>query len=227
MWWVRADVRPMTADGVRATKGRHAFHRTRVGVLSCVLLFQTACTGDGSSGSSSSPSTAAGPTATATTPSDDVPEAAETEPASCPSEPLRSWSLSGIATRGLAAYGTLEDLAVTRTGTATLAWTDSVDSGEIHTMDDPAAPGDPQSPAGPPDPQHREVFDALVTTSWMSMQRARKRCSGSRTSAVREPDRLRSRSSSTSRSRTGARVPRGPVRRRCSAPGTSAVVSWR
>ena len=52
-------------------------------------------------------------------------------------------------------------MAVSQSGTATVAWTASVDSGEVRTMDVPDAPGDPQSPAGPPDPQHREVFDVF------------------------------------------------------------------
>ncbi|RYU13945.1 hypothetical protein [Nocardioides iriomotensis] len=52
-------------------------------------------------------------------------------------------------------------------------------------MDVPAAPGDPQSPAGPPDPQHREVFDVFgdgvlgvdatdaQTLLWLSDERGR------------------------------------------------------
>ena len=83
------------------------------------------------------------------------------EPAPCPSQPLRSWLLGAITTRRLVAHGTLEDVAVSQTGTATVAWTASVDSGEVRTMDVPDTPGDPQSPAGPPDPQHREVFDVF------------------------------------------------------------------
>ena len=141
-------------------KARHNFHRTHVGVLSCVLLLQAACTTEGSSDSSGAPPTDAVPTATATTTSD-FGEAVDTEPARCPSEPLPSWVVGEIGTRRLVAHGDLGDVAVSRTGTAIIAWTASVDSGEVRTMDDPAAPGDPRSPAGPPDPQHREVFNAF------------------------------------------------------------------
>jgi hypothetical protein len=55
-------------------------------------------------------------------------------------------------------YGTLDDVFVSRTGTATVAWTVSLDAGEIRTLDVPPGPGDPQSPAGPPDPEHRQGF---------------------------------------------------------------------
>ena len=139
-------------------KARHSY-RTQVGVLTCVLLLVAACTTDGSSDSSGAPPTDAGPTATATATSD-AREAADT-PAPCPSEPLRSWAVGALETRRLVARGDLGDVAVRRTGTATIAWTASVDSGEVRTLDDPAAPGDPQSPAGPPDPQHRELLDAF------------------------------------------------------------------
>jgi len=148
------------AEGVRAMSTRHASHRARVAALSCVLLLHAACTADEPSGSSSASADAdAVPEATGRV--TDPGEAGDAVPASCPSETLRSWSLGAITTRRLVAYGTLEDVAVSRTGRATVAWTVSVDSGEVRTMDVPAAPGDPQSPAGPPDPQHREVFDVF------------------------------------------------------------------
>ena len=155
----------------------HALHRIRVGALACVLLLQAACVADGSSGSSSASLTeTAQPTQTATLGSD-VPEEVATEPALCASEG-RSWTVGAIATRRLVAYSQLGGVVVSRTGTATVAWTASVDSGEVRTMDDPATPGDPRSPAGPPDPKHRESVSDLgidaadvQTLLWLSDER--------------------------------------------------------
>ena len=100
------------------------------------------------------------------------------EPATCPSEPLRSWAVGEIATRRLAARVALGDVAVGRTGRATIAPSIDVDWGEIRTMDDPPAPDDPQSPAGPPDPQRRESWGSLgedaagvQTLLWLSDER--------------------------------------------------------
>jgi hypothetical protein len=94
--------------------------------------------------------------------------------------------LGDVTTRRLAAVGgTLEDVAVSQNGTTTVAWTVAVDSGEVRTADVPAAPGDPQSPAGPLDPQHREVFNVFgdgvlgvdatdaQTLLWLSDERGR------------------------------------------------------
>ena len=223
-WVVRADVGPAGVEGVRAMKARHTFHRTWVGVLSCVLLLQAACTTDGSSDSSGAPSIDAEPTATEATTSDGR-EAAEVEPAPCRSEQLRSWAVGEIGTRRLVARGESRDVVVSRNGTATVAWSADVDWGEVRTMDDPAAPGDPQSPAGPPDPQHREGFGGLhgwnedvlgidaggvQTLLWLSDERGpAPGCTA------------RSPSTSTSCWPTGARVAGGRVRRRSLEPGTS------
>lgn len=147
-------------EGARAMKSRTALLRAGIAALSCVLLLQASCVAyqsSGSSGASADSEAVAGIDVRATNPRG----AGVSVPAPCRSETLRAWSFRDVATRRLVAYGRLEDLAVSQTGTATVAWTESVDSGEVHTMNDPAAPGDPQSPAGPPDPQRREVFDVF------------------------------------------------------------------
>ena len=140
-------------------KARHALHRAGVVAASAVLLLQAACEAGESPGSSGASPAHTAASAETTSHASNLQQAEDTGPASCPAEPLPYWSVNDITTHELGAYGTLEDVAVSQTGTTTVAWTVSVDSGEIRTMDVPAAPGDPQSPAGPPDPQHREVFD--------------------------------------------------------------------
>jgi hypothetical protein len=140
---------------------RRALHRAGVAALWCVLLLQAACTADESSGSSGASPADGAATAETTTRASNLPKAADSDPAPCPSQTLRSWHLGDITTRRLIARGTLEDVAVSQTGSATVAWTASVDYGEVRTMDVPAVASDPQSPAGPPDPQHREVFNAF------------------------------------------------------------------
>lgn len=123
-----------------------------------LLVSAVACVEEGSSGSPGELSAeAAAPTETAAEVGT-VREAAGAGPAPCPSESKRLRRLGETVTHRLPVHGTLDDVLVSRTGTATVAWTISLDAGEVRTMDVPAAPGDPQSPAGPPDPEHRQVF---------------------------------------------------------------------
>jgi hypothetical protein len=127
-------------------------------VLWLLLVSAVACAAEDSSGSPGELSAEAAATTETATEVGTARETADEGPAACPSEPKRLRSLGETVTHRLPAYGTLDDVFVSRTGTATVAWTVSLDAGEVRTMDVPAGPGDPQSPAGPPDPEHRQVF---------------------------------------------------------------------
>lgn len=144
-------------------RARDGLRRAGLAAVSFVLLLQAACVAEESPRSpGGSPADAAAATDT-TAPASTLQRGGDAEPEPCPSETLRSWSFGNVTTRRLAAYGTLDDVAVSQTGTATVAWTleeDYYDT-EIRTMDVPAAPSDPQSPAGPPDPQHRHAFGGV------------------------------------------------------------------
>ena len=129
-----------------------------VAVVSLLLGSAVACAAEDSSGSQGELSAEAAATTETATEVGTVRETADRGPAPCPSEPERLRRLGETVTHRLPVYGTLDDVFVNRTGTATVAWTVSLDAGEIRTMDVPAGPGDPQSPAGPPDPEHRQVF---------------------------------------------------------------------
>lgn len=123
-----------------------------------LLLSAVACVEEGSSRSPGELSTEAAPSAETADEGGQVRETADAWPAPCPSEPKRLQRLGETVTHRLPVYGTLDDVFVSRTGTATIAWTVSLDAGEIRTLDVPPGPGDPQSPAGPSDPEHRQVF---------------------------------------------------------------------
>lgn len=141
-------------------KARHALHSAGAVVLPGVLLLgSAACVGEGLSGSASTtPTDAVAPTETAARVSD-ARKPGDTAP--CRAGPSRSWAVGEVATRRLVARGEIKDVGVDRTGTATVAWTNYAGDGTVQTADEPAAPGEPQSPAGPPDPQRRALFDAF------------------------------------------------------------------
>src|SRR6478735_459910 len=129
----------------------------RLAVVSLLLGSAVACAEEDSSGSPVEQSAEAAATEAATEVGT-IQKAADDGPAPCPSEPKRLKTLGETVTHRLPVYGTLDDVFVSRTGTATVAWTVSLHAGEIRTLDVPRGPGDPQSPAGPPDPEHRQVF---------------------------------------------------------------------
>jgi hypothetical protein len=132
-----------------------------VAVVWLLMVSAVACVEEGSPGSPGELSAEAAASAETADEGGAVRETADAGPAPCPSEPKRWRSLSETVTHRLPVYGTLDDVLVSRTGTATVAWTVSLDAGEVRTMDVPAGPGDPQSPAGPPDPQHRQVYNGF------------------------------------------------------------------
>lgn len=127
-------------------------------VLSLLLGSAAACAAEDSSGSPGEGSAGSAATTETATEIGAVRETGDEGPAPCPSEPKRLTRMGETVTHRLPAYGTLDDVFVSRTGTATVAWTVSLDAGEIRTLDVPPGPGDPQSPAGPPDPEHRQGF---------------------------------------------------------------------
>lgn len=142
---------------MRARAGRRLLG---VAVPVCVLALQAGCQVEETPDSSAdAPGPAAASTDTEEAGVTDAPER-RAGPAPCRSE-RSSWSVRDHTTRRLLAHGDVADIEVSRTGVATVAWTVSLDSGEIRTMDVPAAPGDPQLPAGPPDPEHRQIFHGL------------------------------------------------------------------
>jgi hypothetical protein len=138
---------------------RRALHTTRIAVLMCSsLLVPVGCDGgDPSRTPPAAPSGHAAASATAATPDRVARRPVRKKPVPCPSVRMRSWTKHGIATvgRGLKVYGSPPDVVVSRTGTATVAWT--AWSGRplssnlvIRTADDPPATGDPQDPAHSP-----------------------------------------------------------------------------
>jgi hypothetical protein len=140
-------------ERVREMDARRGLHRTRAAVLlGMFLVIPVACDGDGSSRPAGTPRPhTAAPTKTT---ADDV-EArptAPTTPVACPSEPRRSWTTSCGASRDLTGPGELADVVVSRTGTATVAWTGLRAPLFIRTSDEPPAPGDPQDPPDPDPP---------------------------------------------------------------------------
>jgi|tagenome__1003787_1003787.scaffolds.fasta_scaffold20874663_2 hypothetical protein len=138
-------------------------HSLRVSVLACALLVvPVSCDGGGSSRQPVDLGQGAAVPAETSTPSETAPRPEPVEPMQCRSEPRRSWTVHDIATRNLIPYGTLADVVVSRSGTATVAWYGPAGDGyAIHTTDQPAAPGDPQSPAGPFDPNRESLFNAF------------------------------------------------------------------
>ena len=156
-----------------------ARHGLRAFALVCVLLVVlVSCDGGGSSRQPKKLGQGDATPAETSTPSEMAPrpepvEPVPVEPVPCRSEPLRSWTVHDIATRNLIPYATLADVVVGRSGTATVAWDGRVgDGGVVRTMDDPAAPGDPQSPAGPIDPQRQSLFHAFGRQSVLGLDAA-------------------------------------------------------
>lgn len=126
---------------------RRTLCRVRAPVLLCTLLaISVGCDIRGPKPASRAPGHDAAAATTAAP--DGVARGTERrEPARCPSKRMGSWTVHDIATvsRGPEVAEMPPQVVVSRTGTATVAWTAGSYS-DIGTAEDPPVPGDPQDP---------------------------------------------------------------------------------